>query len=47
MGLAPESGFGLASLNECFICVVTRILERLVLEDRACDLGASESSGYR
>ena len=41
MGLAPESGFGLVSIKGCFICVVTRFSERLGIEDRACDLGAS------
>ena len=30
----------LVSIKECFICVVTRVSERLVLEDRARDFGA-------
>ena len=40
MGLVPGSGFELISIKGCFMCVVTRLLERLVLEDRARDFGA-------
>ena len=42
-----EVVLGLVSIKKCFMCVVTRISERLVLEDHACCLGASESSEYR
>ena len=47
MGLVPGSGFGLVNIKGCFMCVVTRIFERLVLEDRARGCSASGSSEYR
>ena len=47
MGLVPGSGFELISIKGCFMCVVTRILERLVLEDHARGCSASGNSEYR
>ena len=44
VGLVPGSSFGLISDKGCFICVVTRSLERLGVEDRARGFGASEAS---
>ena len=47
MGLVLGSGFGLISNEGCFLCVVTRFFERLVLEDRARGFGASGGSECR
>ena len=43
VGLVPGSRFGLVSDKGCFVCVVTRSLVRLGLEDRARGVGASEA----
>ena len=37
----------LVSIKKCFMCVVTRLLVRLVLEDRARGFSASRGSEYR
>ena len=38
-----EVVLGLISIKGCFICVVTRSMERLGLEDRARGFGASKA----
>ena len=43
MGLVPGSSFRLVSDKGCFVCVVTRSLVRLGIEDRARGFGASEA----
>ena len=43
VGLVPGSSFGLVNDKGCFVCVVTRSLVRLGLEDRARVVGASEA----
>ena len=42
-----EAVFDLISIEGCFLCVVTRLLERLVLEDRGRGFSASGGSEYR
>ena len=42
-----EAVFDLVSIEGCFLCVVTRLLVRLVLEDRARGFSASGGSEYR
>ena len=42
-----EAVFDLISVEGYFLCVLTRLLERLVLEDRARGFSASGGSEYR